>query len=272
MAAKTPEKTLDVWKRKKWHRVLAPKLFNEMVIGETPALEPNMLAGRTLKINMVTLTGDMKKQIFDVVFEIEKVMGDTAYTIIKRYEMSPAAVRRFVRRDRNRVDDSFICKTADNKNVRIKPFMVTFSKTTNSVLNSIRKKSSEFIARGVATMSYDDLCREVVNYSLQKALRDVISKVYPLRFCDIRVLELYKGEPKNIIKVATLPVGSKDVAAAQAPQEERKDQAPAGMGSQAAQAENAEPEQEDNDISGKKAKKTSKPKEKETKEKTKKGE
>lgn len=264
MAAKTPEKTLDVWKRKKWHRVLAPKLFNEMVIGETPALEPNMLVGRTLKINMVTLTGDMKKQMFDVVFEIEKVMGDTAYTIIKRYEMSPAAVRRFVRRDRNRVDDSFICKTADNKIVRIKPFMVTFSKTSNSVLNSIRKKSSEFIARGVATMSYDDLCREIVNYSLQKALREMISKVYPLRFCDIRVLELYKGESKNILKVAALPAESRGAAPQQASQEEGKEQAPVGMRSQAAQAEEAEPEQENKDIS-KKTRKTPKPKEKETK-------
>lgn len=195
--AKAADKTIDVWKKKRWHKVLAPKLFNEMVIGETPALEPNMLVGRTLKINMMALTGDMKKQNIDVTFEIDRVMGETAYSHIKNFQINPSAVRRFVRRGKNRVDDSFVCVTSDNRKVRIKPFMVTLSKTTNSVLNELRKRAREYFVRTAKGMSYDDLCREIITYNLQKSLRQTVNKIYPVRICDVRVMEIYKGDAKR---------------------------------------------------------------------------
>ncbi|PIN86184.1 hypothetical protein COV19_06210 [Candidatus Woesearchaeota archaeon CG10_big_fil_rev_8_21_14_0_10_44_13] len=199
--AKAVEKTIDIWKKKKWHKVLAPKLFNDMVIGETPSLEPNTLIGRTLKINMLTLTGDIKKQNIDITFEIEKVMGDTAYTRIKKFEINPAAVRRFIRRGKNRVDDSFICLTSDNKKVKVKPFLVTFSKTTNSVLCALRKRAREFFARAVKSTTYDNLCREIVTYNVQKAMRDNLKKIYPLRVCDVRVMEICEKEGVRVLEV-----------------------------------------------------------------------
>lgn len=203
--AKAVEKTIDVWKKKKWHKIVAPKLFNEMIIGETPALEPNTLIGRTIKANMMTLTGDMKKQNIDVTFEIEKVMGDTAYTVLKKFEINPAAVRRFIRRGKNRVDDSFICLTADNRKVRVKPFLVTFSKTTNSVIGALRKRAREFFARAVKSMSYDSLCREIVTYNLQKSMRDNLKRIYPLRVCDVRIMEIYEKEDARVLEVIAPP-------------------------------------------------------------------
>lgn len=224
MATKAVEKTIDIWKKKRWHKILAPKLFNEMVIGETPALEPNLLVGRTLKSNMMTLTGDIKKQNIDVTFEVERVMGDTAYTEIKSFEIGPSSIRRFVRRDKTRIDDSFICMTADNKKVRIKPFMVTLSKVPNSITTNIRRRTREYFARTVKGMTYDVLCREVVNYNLQKSLKGILNKIYPVRVCDLRVLEIVKGEIKGkpLEVAAAKPAETVVEAAAEIPAEEAK--------------------------------------------------
>lgn len=214
------EKTIDIWKKKKWHKVIAPKLFNEMMIGETPALEPNSVPGRTLRINMMTLTGDIKKQNFDVTFEIEKVMGDTAYSIIRKFEMNASSIRRLVRKAKNRVDDSFICATSDNKNVRIKPFLVTFAMTTNSVITKLRKKAKEFLLRSIRGMTYDTLCREIVSFNIQRTMRANLCKTYPLRVCDIRVMELQKGDFVLPPEIANLVIAPE--APQQAPQEKKE--------------------------------------------------
>lgn len=235
--AKAAEKTIDIWKKKRWHKIIAPKLFNEMIIGETPALEPNTLVGRTLRINMLTLTGDIKKQSIDITFEIEKVMGDTAYTRIRKFEMNPAAVRRFIRRGKNRVDDSFVCLTADNKKVRIKPFLVTFAKTSKSVLCVLRVKSRQFLARVIRGMTYEMLCREIAIYSLQKMMRDTIKKIYPLRVCEIRVMEIYEGEAR-VLEVAP-------EAVVQAPKEEKPQEAPKEKVKEASQSAETEKATED---------------------------
>ncbi|MFO8016122.1 MAG: hypothetical protein R6U32_03385 [Candidatus Woesearchaeota archaeon] len=194
--AKSADKTIDVWKKKRWHRILAPKLFNEMVLGETPALDPNTIVGRRVTTNMTTLTGEIKKQNISVTFEVNKVMGDTAYTGMKRMEMSPAALRRLVRRGKKRVDDSFLCKTSDGKRVWMKPFMITFSNTTNSVLTNLRKHAKAHIIRSVRGMAYETLCKELVSNNLQRNIKKPLSKIYPLRVFDIRVMEL-ESEAEN---------------------------------------------------------------------------
>ncbi len=39
---------VDTWKTKKWYNVLAPKMFEEVKIGETIVSSPEDLIGRTL--------------------------------------------------------------------------------------------------------------------------------------------------------------------------------------------------------------------------------
>ena len=56
--------------RKRWFDVLATKDFNETVIGETPALAPEQIVGRVISVNLMNITGNIKKQNINVKFKI----------------------------------------------------------------------------------------------------------------------------------------------------------------------------------------------------------
>jgi small subunit ribosomal protein S3Ae len=193
----TKSQVVDIWKRKRWHKILAPKLFNEQVLGETIALEPNMLVGRTISVNLMNLTRDMKKQNMNLVFQIDRVMGDTAFTKVKYFEVSPSSIRRFVRKGKTRMDDSFACKTADNDTVRIKTLFIASGKLKGSIATALRKKSREFLSNLIRNSKNDTIIQDVVGYKMQRELRDAIRKEYPVKTCEIKMLILGKEDIKE---------------------------------------------------------------------------
>ncbi|MBD3314011.1 hypothetical protein GF345_06215 [Candidatus Woesearchaeota archaeon] len=192
--AKQKSGVVDVWKKKRWHKIIAPKMFNEQLLGETPALEPGMAKDRTVTVNLMHLTRDMKKQNINMTFEVSRVMGDTAYTSVKKFELIPSSIKRFVRRGRQRVDDSFLCLTADNKKVRVKPLIITRNNVTGSVSTALRKKAKEYLVVRIKKNPSDKLLQDTVNHRIQKDLKDILSKTYPLRTCEIRILSFEKEE------------------------------------------------------------------------------
>ena len=56
MAAKkvkvASRKIKDKWKAKEWYKVHAPRMFNEVEIGETPAIDVDTLYGRTVEVTV----------------------------------------------------------------------------------------------------------------------------------------------------------------------------------------------------------------------------
>lgn len=241
---------------------MAPKLFNERVIGESPALEPNMMLGRTIQTNLTNLTGDIKKQHIEVTFEVDKVMGDTAYTFVRSFEMNPSSMKRFVRRGKKRVDDSFKCRTSDGKTIIVKPFLVTKSMTTNSITTKLRKTAKDFLIRSIIGITYDQVCNDFVFYNIQKSLKALLNKIYPLKICEIRALILAKtaGKPgEQVVAVAEAEAVKEEVKApeeapAESPKEEKAEEV---------QGQNVEAEEEKKPKKEKEAKK--KPAEKEEK-------
>jgi len=257
--AKDIKSVVDTWKKKRWHPIVAPKLFSERVIGESPALEPAMMIGRTVKSNLTNLTGDIKKQHVEVTFEVDKVMGDTAYTYIRSFEINPSAMKRFVRRGKKRVDDSFKCRTSDSKTVVIKPFLVTKAMTTNSIITKLRKTAREVLTRGISGSTYDQICNDFVLYNLQKSMKAVLNKIYPLKICEIRMMSLIKGAGKQAEEVIVTQSITEEVKAPEA--------APAESGAKSGKEEKAEEAKaEKEEKEEKKEKKAPKKEEKESKE------
>jgi len=197
--AKTKSKAqvVDKWKKKRWHKIIAPKIFNEQVIGDTIALDSSMVSGRTITTNLMHLTRDMKKQNINMVLEIDRVMGDTAYTSVKKFEMVPSSIKRFVRRGKHRFDDSFVCLTADNKRVRLKPFLIGIGTIKSSVLKDLRSKVRNFIALRVKKTPADLLVQDIINHKLQKELKMAVKKTFPMRICEIRQLVFEKQKKKE---------------------------------------------------------------------------
>ncbi|MBT7903032.1 hypothetical protein HN587_04140 [Candidatus Woesearchaeota archaeon] len=190
-------KTVDKWKKKKWFKVLASKEFNEYLLGETPTNDPSLIIGKTLKTSLMTLTGNMQKQNTNVVFEVDQVKGETAYTQVKKFEVTSAAIKRKVRRQKDKLEISFICLTKDDVLIRIKPLLITNSKTTSQVKTALRKMAVASVLALVRTLDYRTLVMDLVSTKFQKALRNTLKKTHPIRMTEIRVMARLKDDPKK---------------------------------------------------------------------------
>jgi small subunit ribosomal protein S3Ae len=180
---------IDVWRQKKWYKILSPALFGNREIGETVALEESMLKGRTLNVSMMLVTGDTKKQNLSCIFEITGIKNGSCETQLKKLEIAPSSVRRMVRKGKERIDMSFLCATKDGQIVRVKPFALTVSQTGNAVLTHLRKMAEDIIRIEVSKVTFDTLIQDIVSAKLQKVVRQRLNKIYPLKTMEIRAVE-----------------------------------------------------------------------------------
>ncbi|MBI2208631.1 hypothetical protein HYU50_03980 [Candidatus Woesearchaeota archaeon] len=179
--------------KKEWYPIIAPKIFRGAVIGETIVYDPNKMIGKSMSENLMNLTNDVKKQNIKVVFEVVNVENNRALTEITGYKMVPSSVKRLVRRNIEKIDMSFSCSTSDNKNLRIKPLIITRSAVSSSVGAKIRRNAEDFIIKYVQGISYDNLANDLITHKLQDLLRASLNKIYPLRICEIRSMQISKA-------------------------------------------------------------------------------
>lgn len=183
------QKTVLGWKKKKWCQIVATKEFNDAVIGETTYLEPDNLIGRTVQVSLMELTNDIKKQHMKLIFKVEGIKDNHAITSVVAFEVSPLYIRRMVRREKKKIDDSFIVETKDNVKVRIKTFFVTKAMTSNRTVTDLRKKARLILTEEIKKLDYNSFVLAVVSYEIQKKLHSELKKVYPLSVCQIRCFE-----------------------------------------------------------------------------------
>ena len=199
--------------KKKWFPIVSPKIFNEKVIGETHLYESGSAIGRFVQVNLMNLTNDMKNQSINVKFQIVGSQEGRLTTKITAYNIIPASVKRIVRRKQNRIDDSFTVKTADGVLLRIKPMILTRGKTSIPVVKDIRKKVKEELTKMISTSNYDNVFSNIVYKKTQKAIRDKISKIHPVRASEIRVIQkedkMIVGEPTENVEVVPVETESK---------------------------------------------------------------
>ena len=157
--------------KKKWYPIVAPKLFRNVILGETLVYEPQQMIGKGVRQNLMNLINDVKRQNININFEVVNVENDKAFTNIVGYNMVQSSVKRMVRRNINKIDMSFICSTSDKKNIRIKPLIITRSATSGSVGSKIRKKTQDFLTKYISSISYDNFANDLISHKLQETLK-----------------------------------------------------------------------------------------------------
>lgn len=204
--SKAPVKAVNIIKKKRWVAIIAPKLFNEQLLGESFVEEPSQLVGRCVSVSLMTLTGDPQKQNVSVSFKIVGVQNDMVTTELTGYKLLPAAAKKMMRRKRNKIEDSFIVESADKKIIRVKPLIVTRGNTTGSVLATMQKLERAFIAKMISQSDVDSLIRDIVQKKLQSSLSQLLRRLYPVGACEIRMLEVIPVEKvKELGLKITLP-------------------------------------------------------------------
>lgn len=176
--------------KKKWVQIVAPELFGNQVIGESYVAEVEQLVGRHVAVSLMTLTNDPQKQSVTVSFRIVSIKDGKAMTELTGYKLGPAALKKMVRRRRDKVSDSFVVKTKDGKHVRIKPVAVTRGRASGGVLTSLRHFIRAYLARAIADTNLDALVMDIVGRKLQYGLQQQLHVIYPVGACDIRMFDI----------------------------------------------------------------------------------
>ena len=197
-----PQEQVVKLKKKQWYQIIAPKQFENAVIGETLVADPKLMLGKTLSHNLMNLTNDMKKQNVNIHFKVVNVEVDKGITSIIGYEIIPSSVKRFVRRNSEKMDLSFTCETADNIFVRIKPLIITKADIKGSTAARLRNTIVQFLIKAVKKTSYNDFINDLISHKLQTEMRGTFNKIYPLKVCEIRFFGIEEREQQQEATVA----------------------------------------------------------------------
>lgn len=177
-------------KRKKWISVIAPELFRNEPIGDVPVNDPKSLINRTITANLMTLTRDMKRQNTNIKFIITNIKGGGAVTDFYGYYLNTTSIKRLVRRGKEKIGISIICKTSDNKKVRIMPLIISYTKVKGSVAASFRRDATSYLRSYAAKTTFENMIKDLITNKLQRDLKGAIRKVYPIRILEIAQLHI----------------------------------------------------------------------------------
>ncbi len=187
-------------KKKKWCPIVAPELFGSRIIGESFVDDASFLMGKAITANMMQLVGDMKKQHINLMFKVTDVKEGKGYTTLVKYELSPSSLKRLAKREKDKLSDSFVVKTSDGKLVRIKPVMVTNSKTNGSALASLIKNCRAVCKEIVNRTNFEQIVVDLVEYRFQKQVREALHQTYPLRNLEIRSFAIESKKKKETVE------------------------------------------------------------------------
>ena len=171
-------------------QITAPEYLNSASLGKSEVTDLGALSEKTVKMNLMYITGNVKNQNIRLEFQVGEVASGLAKTFVKTYEQIPYYLGRFVKKGSDLVDDSFIVESKDGKKVRVKTFIVTKMNTSQMVLSALRIKSREVVAADAKTKSFDEIMAAVIFAKNQAAFRNELKKVFPLKSFEFRKVEL----------------------------------------------------------------------------------
>ncbi len=198
MAKKVAGKVRDKWKLKGWVLVHAPPSFGSAPIAKIPLTDAEKSGGRVVETTLYDiLKQDPQHYSFKLYFQVDKIQGENASTILKGHEYSREYLRSLVRRGSSMADFIKDYKTKDGYVVRV--YCVAFSqgRMNTSKKHDLRVIMDRVIGDRSSSLTYDQLAQEMV---LQKIASDVYNeakKVTHLRHVGVRKSKLI-GRPEAL--------------------------------------------------------------------------
>ena len=187
-------KQRDKWKSKRWFTIRAPRHpWSFRVIGETIAEDEEQLIGRHYEMVQNELDGDFSKMHVKVQFRISGVVGADALTEYIGHEFLKDHIRRQVRRDRGKIDDTVDVVTEDGFYIRIKPLMISRHRIKGSQKQQMRTLARDIILKGGATSTWVDFQKATLDGTLEAQIREAASKIQPIRDVMIRRTQLMQS-------------------------------------------------------------------------------
>jgi len=184
-------------KTKEDYVIISPKVFGEKEIGLTMASDPKLLIGREIILSALELTENVNKYYLKILFKINKVEGNKAFTEFHGAECLQDYISRMVVRRVRRIDTIQDVFTKDGIELRVKCICVVSRKAKGSIEKAIRKKIEEIIKQEVEAKNLDDFVRGLISDEIKTKIIEETKKIYPIKNFEIRKVEVLSTREKE---------------------------------------------------------------------------
>ncbi|MEM3372656.1 MAG: hypothetical protein QXF76_00365 [Candidatus Anstonellales archaeon] len=193
------KKVVDKWKSKKWFNVIAPELFGKKKVGEIVSSDESNLINRRVSFTLDNLTGSFAfpNPYTIVKLRIVDVKGNNCYTEYDKHELAFSYLTTLIRRRKSLIDYVEKFKTKDNKNIKIKFFVVTQHKCSRRTRTDIRNKLKEIYSQKTSEMTLEDLLSNLFFGKLSVETYNQIRKIFPIARFEIKKIETIRSQEKK---------------------------------------------------------------------------
>ena len=197
MARKT--KVKDKWREKKWVTVHAPDSFNNVPIAYIPITDDEHAKGRVIEVTLFDiLKGDPSQYQYKIYFQIDKVEGEKATTIFKRYEYAKEFLRSLIRRGSTKISYITECKTKDGHIFRIKVIALTHKQLNTSRMHALRLIARDVMNKTIPQMSIDQFVQATCYGKINSDIMAAAKKVIRIRHVGLEKVKLVRTAEAEI--------------------------------------------------------------------------
>jgi small subunit ribosomal protein S3Ae len=188
----------DKWREKRWVSVSAPDSFNNVPIAYVPITDDENAVGRVLEVTLYDiLKGDPSQHQYKIYFQIDKVDGDKASTIFKRYEYSKEFLRSLVRRGSSKINFIIDIKTKDGYVFRVKVLALTHRQLNTSRQHALRVIARDVINKTIPEMTIDQFVQATCYSKINSDIMAAFKKVIKVRHVGLEKVKLIRTADKE---------------------------------------------------------------------------
>ena len=190
----------DKWREKRWVTLHAPDSFNNIDLGYIPITDDENAAGRVIEKTLWDiLKGDPSQHQYKLYFQINKVDGDKALTIFKRWEYSKEFLRSLVRRGSSKINFVIDIKTKDGYIFRMKIIALTHRQLNTSRKHALRLIAKDVIEKTVPDMTIDQFVQATCYSKINSDLMAAFKKVIRVRHVGLEKVKLIRTADKETV-------------------------------------------------------------------------
>ena len=199
MVVRKSRKIKDKWKEKKWVSVSAPDSFNNVPLEDIPITDEEKAKGRVIEVTLFDiLKGDPSQYQYKLYFQIDKVVGEKATTIFKRYEYAKEFLRSLVRRGSSKINFVIDAKTKDGYVFRIKVIALSHRELNSSRQHALRLIARKIIEKSVPNMTIDEFVQASCYNKINSDIMAATKKIIHLRHVGLEKVKLVRSAEAEI--------------------------------------------------------------------------
>ena len=199
MARQKTARIKDKWREKKWVTVLAPSAFNNVPVAYIPITNDASAIGRVIEITLFDIIkGDPSQHQYKLYFQINKVEGDTATTIFKRYEYAKEFLRSLVRRGSSLINFIGDYKTKDGYIFRIKIIALTQKKLNTSRKHALRLIARDVMSKTIPEMTIEQFVQATAFGKINSDIMAAVKKIIHVRHIGVEKAKIIRTAEAEI--------------------------------------------------------------------------